>query len=72
MRKIFLIITFLSASLCVFSQELNCQVTVISDAKLQLSNTEQDILVQMKQTVFDFMNNTKWTKDKFNIEINKL
>ena len=68
MRKIFLIITFLSASLCVFSQELNCQVTVISDAKLQLSNTEQDILVQMKQTVFDFMNNTKWTKDKFNIE----
>ena len=68
MYKTFLLVILFFISFINFSQELNCQVTVVSDAKLQLSNAEQDILVQMKQTVFDFMNNTKWTKDKFNIE----
>jgi hypothetical protein len=52
----------------IFSQELNCQVTVLADAKVELSSTDKDILDQMKQAINDFMNNTKWTKDKFNIE----
>jgi len=51
-----------------FAQELNCQVDVIVDNKVEVSSTEKEILDQMKQTVADFMNNTTWTKDKFNIE----
>ncbi|NBU47475.1 MAG: DUF4835 family protein [Flavobacteriales bacterium] len=51
-----------------FAQELNCQVDVIVDNKVEVSSTEKEILDQMKQTVSDFMNNTTWTKDKFNIE----
>lgn len=60
---LFIITTFLS-----FSQELNCQVTVVADAKVELSSTDKDILDQLKQTVYEFMNNTKWTKDKFLLE----
>lgn len=64
---IFLFFYIFSANL-IFSQELNCQVTVVSDAKVELSSTDKDILEQMKQAIYDFMNNTKWTKDKFSTE----
>ena len=51
-----------------YAQELNCQVDVIVDNKVEVSSTEKEILEQLKQAVTDFMNNTTWTKDKFNIE----
>lgn len=50
------------------AQELNCQVTVVADAKLELSSVDKEIIEQLKTTIYDFMNNTKWTKDKFSIE----
>lgn len=68
MFKIFVFTIFLFISSVISSQELNCQVTVLSDAKLEVSSVEQEIFTQMKQTVFEFMNNTKWTKDKFSVE----
>jgi hypothetical protein len=51
-----------------FSQELNCQVSVEADAKLELNSTELEIIKQMKQGVYDLMNNTQWTKDNFKTE----
>jgi hypothetical protein len=51
-----------------FSQELNCQVSVQTDAKLELNSTELEIIKQMKQSIFDLMNNTQWTKDAFKTE----
>ena len=68
MIKVFLVISILFIPFTYKSQELNCQVTVINDAKLVVSSVEQEILTQMKQIVFEFMNNTKWTKDKFSVE----
>jgi len=69
MKKFLLIfLVLLSFSSKNFAQELNCQVDVIVDNKVEVSSTEKEILDQMKQTVSDFMNNTTWTKDKFNIE----
>ena len=68
MYRFFLILSICFFSSHFFSQELNCQVTVVNDSKLEVSSVEQEILTQMKQTVFEFMNNTKWTKDKFNVE----
>lgn len=50
------------------AQELNCQVTVITDAKLEVSSVEKEIFDQLKQTVYDMMNSTQWTKDKFKVE----
>jgi hypothetical protein len=64
------ILSFLVISSSVFSfcQELNCQVSVESDAKLELNSTELEIIKQMKQSIFDLMNNTQWTKDVFKTE----
>ncbi len=54
--------------LLVIAQELNCQVSVQVDAKVEVSSTEQEIIKQLKQSIFDFMNNTQWTKDQFKTE----
>lgn len=51
-----------------FAQEFNCQVSVLTDAKVEISSTEQEIIKQMKQSVYDFMNNTQWTEDQFKTE----
>jgi hypothetical protein len=47
---------------------LNCQVTIITEAKLEVNSIEQEALTQLKLTVTDLMNNTQWTKDIFKIE----
>jgi hypothetical protein len=51
-----------------WTQELNCQVSVLVDNKVEVSSTEQEIINQMKQSISDIMNNTVWTKDKFKTE----
>lgn len=50
------------------SQELNCQVTVLVDNQIPVTSVEKEVFDQLKQTVFELMNNTKWTKDKFKLE----
>jgi len=47
------------------AQELNCQVDVIYP---QIQGVNTAIFDQMKQDIFEFMNNRKWTNDKFTIE----
>jgi hypothetical protein len=65
-----LLFTFLVCLFWTFSQaqELNCQVTLITDAKLEVTTVDKEVLEQLKQVVNDFMNNTQWTKDKFKAE----
>lgn len=65
-----LFFTFLVCLFWSFSQaqELNCQVTLITDAKLEVTTVDKEVLEQLKQVVNDFMNNTQWTKDKFKTE----
>jgi hypothetical protein len=67
MVKKLLFFLFLSVGQ-LFAQELNCQVTVVTDAKVVLSSTDKEIIDQLKQSILDFLNNTKWTKDKFSVE----
>lgn len=50
------------------AQELNCQVSVITDARLEVTSVEKEIFEQLKQTIYDMMNTTQWTKDKFKVE----
>lgn len=50
------------------AQELNCQVTIVVDNQIPVTSVEKEVFDQLKQTVYDFMNNTKWTKDKFTLE----
>ena len=49
-------------------QELNCQVSIITDARLEITSVEKEVFEQLKQTIYDMMNTTQWTKDKFKIE----
>ena len=68
LKYTFLLLTAFFGLLKANSQELNCQVDVIVDNKVEVNSTEKEILDQLERTVADFMNNTTWTKDKFNIE----
>lgn len=68
MMKLILPFIFLLFCSFSFSQELNCQVSVEADVKLELNSTELEIIKQMKQSVYDLMNNTQWTKDAFKTE----
>jgi hypothetical protein len=45
------------------AQELNCQVNINTD-QIQ-GTTEKQIFEQLKKSIFEFMNNTKWTNDAF-------
>ena len=67
MKHILSILLFITA-FSVDSQELNCQVSIITDVKLEITSVEQEALVQLKQTITDLMNNTQWTKDVFKLE----
>lgn len=67
MRKLFsilLIILGLSSN----AQELNCEVSVISTPSLQVGPVEKEIFTELQNSIYDFMNNTRWTKDVFEIE----
>lgn len=68
MKKYLLVFALLLAGFSAKSQELNCVVDVITDVKLEVTTVEKEIFEQLKQTMFEMMNNTQWTKDKFKIE----
>lgn len=57
MRKILIIVFLLTVTL-VRSQELNC-VVLINDQEIGVSNKQ--VFTTMKESIFEFMNNTKWT-----------
>jgi ribosomal protein S13 len=68
MRGLIILLLALSGISASYAQELNCQVSVLVDAKVEVSSTEKEIIKQMEQSIFDLMNNTQWTKDKFKTE----
>lgn len=50
------------------SQELNCQVNIVMDASLEVTSVEQEVIKELENAIYEFMNNTQWTKDKFQVE----
>jgi hypothetical protein len=68
MRALLIIVVALWGSFTAFGQELNCQVSIITDAKLEVTSVEQEIFKQLEQTIYELMNNTQWTRDKFTVE----
>ena len=66
MRLLFAFLFFFQIPL--FAQELNCQVTIVADAKLEVSSLDKEVFEQLKQSIYELMNSTKWTKDKFLVE----
>ena len=68
MKNVLLVFVLVCFGFTAKAQELNCVVDVVADAKLEVTTVEKEIFLQLKQTVFELMNNTQWTKDKFKIE----
>lgn len=68
MRFLVLILVLAGTFSGIKAQELNCKVSIITDARLEITSVERDILKQLENTIFELMNNTQWTKDKFTVE----
>lgn len=68
MRSFLSFFFLIALALTARSQELNCQVSVITDARLEVTSVEKEVFDQLKQTIYDLMNTTQWTKDKFKVE----
>lgn len=63
-----MIVCLLSTQTWLIAQELNCQISIIPSPSLQLGPVEKETFTELEQTIYDFMNNTKWTNDIFEIE----
>jgi len=51
-----------------YSQEFNCQVTIILESKVEASTADKVLIDQLKISIFEFMNNQQWTNDKYKTE----
>ena len=63
------IVFFLALTISPFlSQELNCKVSIIKEASLEVNSTELEIFKELELVLTELMNNTQWTKDQFKTE----
>lgn len=66
MRKLlFLSILFAAFTSSVKAQELNCQVTVLTP---RIQSSDKKIFTTLQTAIYEFMNTTRWTNDKFKSE----
>lgn len=68
MKRVGVILSLLVSTFSVTAQELNCQVSIVADPSLEVSSVETEIFKQLEETVYDLMNNRKWTNDNFEVE----
>ena len=60
------IVFFLALTISPFlAQELNCKVSIIKEASLEVNSTELEIFKELELVLTELMNNTQWTKDQF-------
>lgn len=64
--RILCLILFFAAGHLLHSQELNCNID-INFSQLQ-GTTNKQIFDQMQKSIYEFMNNTKWTNDVFSVQ----
>ena len=58
--KLFYVIVFCFCSLFVFTQDISCNVRVVSN---QIQISDRSIFNNLQESIDDFLNNTKWTDD---------
>lgn len=67
MKHIFFVILSIVLSINAQAQELNCQVAVMAPT-LQGNSANDEIIQSLEQSIFEMINNTKWTDDNFGPE----
>lgn len=65
MRKLLFILILVFPAIISAAQELNCQVQVLTP---RIQSSDKKIYTTLQQAIFEFINNTKWTNDKFKSE----
>lgn len=65
--KLVLLFVFLF-SFIVKAQEFNCVVSIVTEAKVEVSTADKAVLDRLETSIFEFMNNQEWTNDNFKIE----
>jgi hypothetical protein len=68
MKKILILLSFIGYSAASYAQELNCNVTIVSDQINAQQAAEKQVFVDMKIAISDFMNNKRWTNDIYSQE----
>lgn len=63
MKKIILVFFSVFCTSITFSQELNCTVSVLTQ---QIQSSDKKIYNTLQTSIYEFMNNTRWTNDQFN------
>src|SRR4249919_4038344 len=63
MKKVFFIFCILHFAFYIsVAQELNCQVNILTP---QIQSSDKRVYTTLQTAIFEFMNNTKWTSDKY-------
>lgn len=65
--KSFLFLFFL-LNFIAFGQEFNCQVSIVVEAKVEVSTADKAVLDRLETAIFEFMNNQEWTSDRYKTE----
>src|SRR5436190_17864014 len=65
MRKLLLTLLLICPVVISYAQELNCQVQVITP---RIQSSDKKIYTTLQEAIFELVNNTKWTNDKFKAE----
>ncbi|MDD5572021.1 MAG: DUF4835 family protein, partial [Bacteroidales bacterium] len=65
MRNIFLTFVLSLFALCIYAQELNCNVQIVSD---KIPGSDKKIYETLRMSIWEFMNNRKWTNNIFKNE----
>ena len=63
--KIYILLLFLFFTNNLFSQELICNVMVNSN---QIQTSDRQIFTSLQKSIYEFVNNTKWTNTKIENE----
>ena len=51
-----------------FGQEFNCQVSIVVEAKVEVSTADKAVIDRLETAIFEFMNNQEWTSDRYKTE----
>ena len=62
MKKIFIIISFITIISQAFSQELNCRISI---NRSQIQGSNEELFRAMQKDLYEFMNNRVWTNNVF-------
>ncbi len=67
-RNTFLFVVFLLSTQKYHAQELKASVTVVAKPNIQVTTVDQEIMEVLKRITEEFLNNTKWTTDVFEVQ----